>query len=72
MKKKIMNKLNEIANKLLDQWVITDKIYNSIKNLSLTKQDTLAVYTRLLKLDTRHIEVVTQTKIATLRILLSN
>jgi len=72
VKKKIMNKLNEIANKLLDQWVITDKIYNSIKNLSLTKQDTLAVYTRLLKLDTRHIEVVTQTKIATLRILLSN
>jgi len=65
-----MNKLNAIANKLLDQWVITDKIYDSIKNLSLTKQDTLAVYTRLLKLDTKHVEVVTQTKIATLRILL--
>ena len=66
-----MNKLNEIANKLKGKWVITSQIYDSIKNLSVNKQDTQAIYIRLLQLDTKHVEVVTQTKIATLKILLS-
>lgn len=62
--------INDLANKLREQWVINDKMYNSVRNLVMNKRPTEAVYKRLLELDTRHLEVVTQTKIQILLLLI--
>jgi hypothetical protein len=67
-----MNKLNELTNKLYWQWIINDILYTKIINLVKEKQDTTAIYNRLLEIESRCISVETNTKIRILEILILN